>query len=117
MGNYVWKMTSDKCSPRDKLQWLILFSKFRITDLTMSGLSACISFVMLTLSASIVVGLFAYTLSFRYPHRKKSRGVRSHERGGQLTGPLREITRSANFVSSRSSVSFAVWLVAPSCWK
>ena len=50
-----------------------------------------------------------------WPHKKKSNGVRSHERGVYSTGPFLEITRSTNLPFIKSIVTRAVWLVAPSC--
>ena len=41
-----------------------------------------------------------YTRSFRWPQRKKSKGVRSGDRGGHSIGPRRPIQRPGNCVSN-----------------
>jgi len=46
----------------------------------------------------------------------KSKGVKSHERGGQLIGTFLEIRRSPNFDFNNWIVWSAVRQVAPSCW-
>ena len=59
-------------------------------------------------------GVVSVDLVFEIPPKKKIQGR-------QVAGPrwpvyaLREMTRSPNFVFRRSSVSVAVWQVAPSC--
>ncbi len=73
----------------------------------------CICASISVFNSSAVVGLFRYTLFFKYACKKKSGGVKS----GLLTGhvPFDMIRSSKNSV--RTSIVFlAVWAVAPSCW-
>ena len=60
-------------------------------------------------------------MSFRRPMyrewRFRRKRVKSHELGGQLISPFRELTRSENFARKIPMVSPLVWHVAPSCWK
>ena len=44
-----------------------------------------------------VLGSLAKTRDFTKPHRKKSHGDKSHDRGGQWRSPLFEIRRPGNF--------------------
>ena len=48
--------------------------------------------------------------------RKRSRGVKSHQRGDQLTGPFLEITRPPNLLFNKSIVSCAVWPIGFNSW-
>ena len=54
------------------------------------------------------------TLSFRYPQRKKSHGVRSGDLGGHSTGWLIAITRSLKSSLRRSRTAMRQWAGAPS---
>lgn len=64
-----------------------------------------------------------YTKSLVYPHRKKSQGVRSGDRGGQgnigeLFLPARLIKHSGRVSSFRYQRTYQwKWGEAPSCWK
>ena len=63
-----------------------------------------------------VWGLFWYTFFLQYPHRKKSRGLRSGERGAHGNVVFLEITFSPNISFRCCIVAVAVWGVAPSYW-
>jgi hypothetical protein len=55
------------------------------------------------------------TLALKYPHRKKSQGLKSGEHGGHRTASCKETTRPGNiFKIARGR--HAVWVVAPSRW-
>ena len=102
--------------PRARLQRSILWTQFSTTLAHISTGTLAISRWMLSLRSSKVAGLLAYTSDLIWPHRKKSNGIRSHERGGHSNGSFLEITRSPNLPFNISIVTRAVWLVAPSCW-
>ncbi len=74
-------------------------------------------------SSSKVCGLFSYTRSLRYPHKKKSQTLRSGEYGSQNQpqwnkfGKQLEMTRLPNFVRRNSKFSLEVCGFALSCWK
>ncbi|GBO24163.1 hypothetical protein AVEN_82723-1 [Araneus ventricosus] len=63
-----------------------------------------------------VVTTSRYTSSLRWPHRKKSNGVRSGERGGHRTGPPRPIQRPGYSVSNQPRTGAQKCAGAPSCW-
>ena len=54
----------------------------------MDGLIRLHSRLILSLRSSIEATGVAYTLSFKWPNRKNSQGVKSGERGGHSNGPL-----------------------------
>jgi hypothetical protein len=56
-----------------------------------------------------------YTKVFRCPHSQKSRGLRSGDRAGQLTGPPRPIHCSPKFWFKCSLIMRRKWYGAPSC--
>jgi len=56
-------------------------------------------------------------LSLTYPHKKKSRGVISGDRGGQGVGPSLPIHLFGNVVSKNRRKSELQCGGAPSCWK
>lgn len=60
----------------------------------------------------MVLAYWHITLSSKYPQRKNSKRVKSHDRGGQLTLPRRDRKRPFHFFLQKSIVSFAVWQVA-----
>ena len=47
---------------------------------------------------------------------KKSNGVKSHDLGGQLISPWREITQPGNVSFNKAKFARVVWHVAPSSW-
>ncbi|GBL92932.1 hypothetical protein AVEN_54586-1 [Araneus ventricosus] len=63
-----------------------------------------------------VVTTSRYTSSLRWPHRKKSNGVRCGERGGHRTGPPRPIQRPGYSTSSQPRTGAQKCAGAPSCW-
>ena len=56
-------------------------------------------------------------LSLTYPHKKKSTGVISADRGGQGVGPSLPIHLFGNFASKNRRTSEPQCGGAPSCWK
>lgn len=48
--------------------------------------------------------------------QEKSQMLKSGERGGQSTSPLRETRRAGNICHNLTIATWAVWAVAPSCW-
>ena len=73
-----------KLSPFISKHTWMLFSKFWNTVPKESTVTASVSWRIASLSCSIVRGVFLYTLLFNRPQRKKSAGVRSGDRGGQM---------------------------------
>jgi len=57
------------------------------------------------------------TLSLTYPHKKKSRGVISGDRGGQGVGPSLPIHLFGNVASKNRRTSVPQSGGAPSCWR
>ena len=57
------------------------------------------------------------TLSLTYPHKKKSRGVISGDRGGQGVGPSLPVQLFENFASKNRRTCEPQCGGAPSCWK
>ena len=57
------------------------------------------------------------TLSLTYPHKKKSRGVISGDRGGQGVGPSLPINLFGNVASKNRRTREPQCGGAPSCWK
>lgn len=92
------------------------FLKLFVTRSRIAGDIALTSLVMFRFSWSRVSGLPSYTRSLRHPHRKKSRGFISGDRGAHSTSHFLLIRRSLNTLRSQRSVAPAVWQVAPSCW-
>ena len=80
------------------------------------GVIAMISLTIFCFRSSSVLGLFWYTLDFRYPHKKKSGGVRSGDHGGQATSPHLHPNLPEKCFHNMAMLSFEVWQVAPSCW-
>ena len=89
------------------------FSEVWNTFPTVSTLTAWISWRIVSLSCSIVRGVFLYTLPFNRPQRKKSAGVRSGDLGGKK---FFEIILSWKKLPISRVVEFEVWHFAPSCW-
>ena len=114
-----WNSISVACPPKARLQRSILWTQFSTTLAHISTGTLAISRGMLSLRLSLrsskVADLLAETSDLIWPHKKKSNGLRSHERGGRSTGPFLKITRSPNLPFNKSIVTRAVWLVAPSC--
>lgn len=77
---------------------------------------AAISWQMLFFSYTRLFGLLIQTFDFKKPHRKKSWGVKSSERGGHSKSPFIDIQRPGNNGFKRSIVARAVCSGAPSCW-
>jgi hypothetical protein len=91
------------------------FWKFCITRCSMVGEIVATSSLTFCFKSIVVLGLFSYTLLFRYPQRKKSQALRSGDLTGHSTVPLHEITRAGN-MSLRIHIAFlAVRAIAPSC--
>ena len=90
--------------------------KFLMTASIVSCPMRRVSATMFAFSSAIVLGFDEYTLSFRWPQRKKSGGVRSGEWGDHSIGHLRLMIRCPKWAWSQSSVLLAVCGVAPSCW-
>ena len=105
-----------KWAPRRCLQTLTRRWKFSMTLSHASRGIAWIAAVIAALRSEMVCLLSAYTLSFRYPHRKKSGGFKSGECGDHSGSHLRLIKRPGKCWCSHSKDSFDVWGVAPSCW-
>ena len=62
-------------------------------------------------------GFVCIDMSFNMaPQKKKPKGVKSHDLGGQLTGSERDIKCSPNSPLNKSIVMRYVWHVAPSYW-
>jgi hypothetical protein len=55
-------------------------------------------------------------LGLEVPHKKKSQGLKSGERGGHGTASCKETTRPENTSFKIERGRRAVWAVAPSCW-
>ena len=67
-------------------------------------------------NTSIFWGEVENNLSLRYPHRTKSHGVKSGERGGHSTSWPKPMTRLfPNTLLSRFLISIRRWAGAPSC--
>lgn len=71
---------------------------------------------ILSFKSSTLAGCVVYTCCLRWPHRKKSKGVRSGERGGHSRGPWRPIQWFPNFLYNSFLVALAVCAGWPSCW-
>ena len=82
----------------------------------MSGVTVATTRLISALRSARVSGGLAYTLFFRWPHKNKSKGLRSGQCGAQLKSVLREMARWPKFSRSISRVAVIVWGVAPSCW-
>ena len=61
---------------------------------TLLSISCGIRLISVLMMSSLVCGLFSQTLSFRYPLRKQSGGLRSWEQDGQGLSVCREISLS-----------------------
>ena len=105
-----------KCDPWRCKQICTRRAKLSMTRLHMSLGIACASDAIACFRSSMVSGLFWYTLSLRYPHRKKSRGFKSGEYADHSGSHLRLINRPPNLCWSHAKDSSEVWGVAPSCW-
>ena len=71
---------------------------------------------MRSISSSLEFTGVAYTISFKTPQTKKSQGVISGLRGGQLTGPLRPIHLSGKLLSNQFLTFLWKWAGQPSSW-
>ena len=91
--------------------------KFLMTASIMSCPIRRVSATMFAFSFAIVLGFDEYTLSFRWPQRKKSGGVKSGEWGDHSIGHLRLMTRCPKWAWSHLSVLLAVCGVAPFLWR
>lgn len=68
-----------------------------------------------SLSTSRVRGRCLKTWTLRYPHKKKSQGLKSEERRGYTTSSRNEVRRPRNVSCEMAWELQAVWVVAPSC--
>lgn len=110
------KITSNKkllfCTIHSFIRFFMLSYVFDM----MAGEIALISAVMFFFRSITLFGLLSYTLDLRYPHKKKSNGVRSGNRGGYETSPHLDTNLPENCSIDNAMLSFDVWHVAPSCW-
>ena len=67
-------------------------------------------------SSSSVCGEFPYTLSFKYPQRKKSNGFKSGEWGAHSCSARLLMILFPNTSLKKVKAKLEVWGVAPSCW-
>jgi hypothetical protein len=82
---------------------------------SMWGEIPSISSLMASFSWSKDRGRCLKTSALRYPHRKKSQGLKSGERSGHGTASCNQTTRPGH-ISFEIVRGRAVWAVAPSCW-
>ena len=64
-----------------------------------------ISLLMASFSSSVVCGEGLYTLSLRYPHKKKSGGLKSAEWGGHSISVFNDMTFCPNLFANHSSTA------------
>ena len=106
-----------KCSPWADMQssrrWRTLFVTFR----QISEVIFLHSEMMRSRNSSNVLDFCLNTWFFKWPQRKKSRGVRSGDRAGHSIGPLQPSHRSGNLLSSHCLTINTYCRGAPSCWK
>ena len=94
-----------------------LCRKFRITFAHVSLLMFFISLLIAVLSSAVVCGECLQTLSLRYPHRKKSSGLKSGECGGHSVSVFKEMKLSPKVFCIQSITFLAVrGGVALPCW-
>ena len=109
-------MISVTCSPLLFKHKRILCRVFSMTFSKISGVFLQISQMMLFFNSWGVLSILMVTFSLRYPHRKKSGGIKSGNRDAYETSPKHEIKRPGKVALSIVMVSLAVYGVAPSCW-
>ena len=105
-----------RCPPPRCTQMARRLVKFAITLFNTSPSICLVSLSTFLLSSWIVWGFVEYTRPFRWPHKKKSGGVRSGEWGAHSIAHLRLITLSPKRSCIQCRAHAAVCGVAPSCW-
>ena len=98
------------------LKWSIRLSQFWHTLSIISAGILQINASMLSSNKSIQAGLPVQTWALTKPNKKYSKGLKSHNIGGQLPGSECEIKCSSNSPLHKSIVTRAVWHVALSHW-
>jgi hypothetical protein len=81
------------------------------------GVMAAHSARILSWSSAMLRGRLPYTTDLKWSQRNKSNGVRSGERGGHSTGPLRPIHRLGNHLFNHWRATMRKCGGASSCWK
>jgi hypothetical protein len=76
----------------------------------------CKWFTLTHFSSLVLAGVELYTLSFRFPYKKNSRGLKSGKCGGYSWSVLKEMKLRPNVCDRYSITLPAVCGVAPSCW-
>ena len=105
-----------KWRPPMSMQFWSLSRKFTIALSTISCGIALISWVIAAFSSKFASRCW-YTCNLTCPHKKKSQGVKSGERGGHPISPPRRETRWPGNMSWRiPSERWEECDVAPSCW-
>ena len=90
---------------------------WRLTRCNISSVMEFTKDAIEVLISSRLLGLASLIFCFINPQKKKSRGFRSGDRGGQRKSEFFEITRVGNLFFKNSMAMRDVCAGAPSCWK
>ena len=99
------------------MQRVTLEQNWRLTRCNISSVMEFTKDAIEVLISSRLLGLASLIFCFINPQKKKSRGFRSGDRGGQRKSEFFEISRFGNRFFKNSMAMHDVCAGAPSCWK